>query len=53
MYDSLEANHKIVIEVSYAVTLERCNKLTHHATSGQATCVDDFDIRCAQTNVYE
>lgn len=22
-YDSLEANHKIVIEVSYAVTLER------------------------------
>lgn len=23
LYDSLEANHKIVIEVSYAVTLER------------------------------
>jgi len=45
LYDSLEANHKIVIEVSYAVTLERRNKLTYHATSGRATCVDDFDIR--------
>lgn len=37
-YDSLEANHKIVIEVSYAVTLERgmTNSRTPRATSGRA-----------------
>lgn len=28
-YDSLEANHKIVIEVSYAVTLERHDMLVY------------------------
>lgn len=39
-YDSLEANHKIVIEMSYAVTLEQHDRLTYHATSERTTCID-------------
>lgn len=45
-YDSLEANHKIVIEVSYTVTLERYDNLTYHVTSGRTTCIDAFDTKC-------